>query len=273
MSLHIDRFSNTYPLLPGLDVPLKDHEIKVASVFKRVVHSPLFWCACAFVAAVVFTIVAVAVPPLGIPIIAIAIIAGVALLGVSATAIALRKKIVFDFSFVYNCIRHKYNPDKWTKYDQILDNLYLGRIPIKNENDHVHLPKDVEIGAVLSMVERFENHSLGLLSDPVTPEDWKSLGIEHHQIEAQDFHPLTVDEIEEGVAFIEENIGKGLKVYVHCKAGRSRSATIVAAYLVKSGACETLDDAFSFMKQRRPAVKVGQKKIDVIKDYLKTHSL
>lgn len=37
----------------------------------------------------------------------------------------------------------------------------------------------------------------------------------------------------EGVDFINKNVDKGGVVYVHCKAGRSRSATLVCCYLMK----------------------------------------
>ena len=41
----------------------------------------------------------------------------------------------------------------------------------------------------------------------------------------------------EGVEFMNRNISKGGVVYVHCKAGRSRSATLVACYLMKVHFC------------------------------------
>jgi len=37
----------------------------------------------------------------------------------------------------------------------------------------------------------------------------------------------------EGVEFIKKNIVNGGVVYVHCKAGRSRSATLVGCYLME----------------------------------------
>ena len=42
--------------------------------------------------------------------------------------------------------------------------------------------------------------------------------------------------LQEGVAWMvdEASSGKG-SVYVHCKAGRARSATLVAAYLIQVG--------------------------------------
>jgi atypical dual specificity phosphatase len=37
----------------------------------------------------------------------------------------------------------------------------------------------------------------------------------------------------EGVEFMNKTVSKGGVVYVHCKAGRSRSAALVACYLMK----------------------------------------
>ena len=39
--------------------------------------------------------------------------------------------------------------------------------------------------------------------------------------------------IQRGVAFIEEMNQNEKTVYVHCKAGRGRSTTLVACYLMK----------------------------------------
>ena len=43
----------------------------------------------------------------------------------------------------------------------------------------------------------------------------------------------TVDEIENAIAFIKTFREKQQSVYVHCKAGRGRSAFLVVCYLVK----------------------------------------
>ena len=46
-----------------------------------------------------------------------------------------------------------------------------------------------------------------------------------------------------GVAFIMEHSLKRNSVYVHCKAGRTRSATLVACYLMKvSDHCQRCSD-------------------------------
>lgn len=254
--------------------PKNDKDIKVASVFKRIACSPLFWTVIGTIGvltASITLIVAATLPIPGLPIIAIGILAAAAfvtLLGFSAVVIAKRKAITYEISLAYSVINNKIKPKKWSTYNKINDDLFLGRLPLKNKNDHRIMIDQEKIGAVLSMVEHFENHNLGILTEPVTPKNWKKLGIDHLQIETPDFSPLSVIDIESGVNFIEEQIQKGNKVYVHCKAGRSRSAAIVVAYLIKSGQFDNVDDAIDFLKQKRSIVSLGTAKIDSINNYL-----
>jgi len=58
---------------------------------------------------------------------------------------------------------------------------------------------------------------------------------------------------EQAFAFIDEARAKGRKVLVHCKAGQSRSATIVISYLIRTNHW-TLQQAYKYVQDRRPAV-------------------
>jgi atypical dual specificity phosphatase len=52
---------------------------------------------------------------------------------------------------------------------------------------------------------------------------------------------------------MREQIAKGGKVYVHCKAGRGRSATVVLCWLVDAKNM-TPDEAQSLLFEKRPHV-------------------
>lgn len=248
-----------------------EKEIKVASVFKRIVSSPLFWTALATLAVGVLTFVVLATPPLGIPVLATSIIASSALVGIGATVIVKRKRFFYEISLAYNVINNKINPKKWHTLDQIVDHLYLGRLPLKNTGDHQFIINNN--CAVLSVVELHENTTLGILSDPVTPEDWKQSNIAQKQIETPDFNPLSVEDIIQGVEFIEENIKKGKNVYVHCKAGRSRSAAIVICYLIKQSGRwrdeNIIEETIDLVKKQRPNIEVRGKR-ECIKAYVES---
>ena len=78
----------------------------------------------------------------------------------------------------------------------------------------------------------FNNCIYSLLSS----QEWKAWGIEQLRLPTVDFTATpTQCDIDKAVGFILGHRLKQNSVYVHCKAGRTRSATVVACYLVKVG--------------------------------------
>ena len=51
----------------------------------------------------------------------------------------------------------------------------------------------------------------------------------------EDFTAPTLDQVDEFVAFVNSKIAEGKKVLVHCYAGRGRTGTMLAAYLIHQG--------------------------------------
>jgi protein-tyrosine phosphatase/membrane-associated phospholipid phosphatase len=63
------------------------------------------------------------------------------------------------------------------------------------------------------------------------------------------------DQLSEAVAFIERQSQQGI-VYVHCKAGYSRSAAAIAAWLIASHRDTSPDDAFEQLRRLRPSIVI-----------------
>lgn len=58
------------------------------------------------------------------------------------------------------------------------------------------------------------------------------------------------------VRYIEDQLAQGHDVVVHCFAGQQRSATVVAAYLMKTKGF-TPDQAIEFIKSKKPDAFLG----------------
>ena len=65
-------------------------------------------------------------------------------------------------------------------------------------------------------------------------QEWAEWGVMQLHLATVDFNNAPSQEmLRRGVAFIEKMNKNESSVYVHCKAGRGRSTTLVACYLMK----------------------------------------
>lgn len=62
-----------------------------------------------------------------------------------------------------------------------------------------------------------------------------------------------LEHLRAGVAFITEEIERGGSVYIHCRSGVGRSATMAAAYLVSNGLKP--EEAWASIQQVRPFIR------------------
>jgi hypothetical protein len=68
--------------------------------------------------------------------------------------------------------------------------------------------------------------------------------------------------------FIEKELSIENKIFIHCKGGYSRSPSIVIAYLIKFKKF-TYEEAYNFMKKRRPSIKPNDGFILQLKNFEK----
>jgi len=97
------------------------------------------------------------------------------------------------------------------------------------------------VSAVIDLREEFDDRSLGV-----------DLG-RYLYIPTEDDHVPTIEELQQGVAFITNEIDHGGKVYIHCGSGVGRAPTMAAAYLVSLGS--TPEAAWEIVRKARPFIR------------------
>lgn len=143
------------------------------------------------------------------------------------------------------------------------EQLVLGALPLKAQKD---LLQNLQTKAVLSLVEEFELEGLPICPKPISKQDWKQGKIAHLHLPVPDMKGLSIEEFEKGIEFIEQEQAKGKRVYVHCKAGRGRSASMVAAYYIKKYQLKP-QEALSKLRKQRPLSAPNQSQIRAIENF------
>ncbi|RZC50090.1 hypothetical protein C5167_018512 [Papaver somniferum] len=180
-----------------------------------------------------------------------------AIVGVDAKRVLVGAgaRVLFYPTLLYNVFRNKLESEFhwWDKIDQFL---LLGAVPFPK---HVPQLKQLGVGGVITLNEPYETL--------VDSSLYYSYKMDHLVIPTRDylFAPSFVD-ISRAVDFIHETASCGKVTYVHCKAGRGRSTTIVLCYLVHYKQM-TPSAAFEYVRFRRPRVLLAPSQWKAVQDY------
>lgn len=157
-------------------------------------------------------------------------------------------------------------------WNNIDDNVILGGIPLHNSG-HMETLIDEGVSAVLSLVEDFEMKST-IYFHPVTKNDWEKNGIRFLQIQVADSYGLQLNEIHQCMDFILDNIKNHRKIYIHCKAGKGRSASVVLCYMLwniyeknRTLTEDDVIDAYKELKVRRGEIYINDIQFEPIRAY------
>lgn len=120
--------------------------------------------------------------------------------------------------------------------------------------------------SVLSIVEKFElmpfkyrmKDSQGnIVTKTFNSFSKKNVDGAWEHIRSPDYHPVPGGLLDQGADFINLQIRQGKSVYVHCKSGKGRSASMVAAYLMKHKNLSA-DQAIALIYSQRNHVSIAK---------------
>ena len=193
-------------------------------------------------------------------------------LAAAALSLVYRKEIVYEVSLLYTILNRK---DWWNEIDE---QTVLGAIPLEQ-----HLPQLKALG-ITHVVVLVELHELikGLVR-PISKELWEANGIECIHIPTQDFLGVPPEKLAEANTYITNAHKKDPKnkVYVHCKAGRGRSVSVV---LTNEG-CKELDkwnaptpnfqeffdQRYNKLKEKRPQINLNSHQTKTNLEFLESY--
>jgi atypical dual specificity phosphatase len=134
------------------------------------------------------------------------------------------------------------------------DQVLLGGYPFARD---VPTLQQLGIHAVINMCDEY----------PGPKEAYRCAAIEQLYLPTIDFTHPTLESVQQGVAFLQSQVAEDRKVYVHCKAGRARSATIVLCWLVRHRGF-TPQQAQAHLLRIRPHVNARLLDRPVVRKYL-----
>jgi len=167
--------------------------------------------------------------------------------------------IHWSFDKLYPAIRFVYERLQGHPWFQPVDDqLWLGGAPTYERDYSFILENDID--AVVDVrAERQDDLAL-----------FQANGIDHLKIEVLDVMVPPPDKLDVGTEFIDRHIRAGDSVLVHCAKGRGRSATLLAAYLMRYRGY-SYEEAQALMSERRPLVNLQGRHERVLKEWIRQY--
>lgn len=177
------------------------------------------------------------------------------LIDAKRVVIGVGARVLFYPTLLYNVIRNKIQAEfRW--WDEVDEFLLLGAVPFPSD---VPCLKQLGVCGVITLNEPYETL--------VPTSLYLDHGIEHLVIPTRDYcFAPSLGDICKAVDFIHKNASCGKTTYVHCKAGRGRSTTIVLCYLVRHRQM-TPAAAYKHVKLIRPRVLLASPQWQAVQDY------
>lgn len=140
-------------------------------------------------------------------------------------------------SIVYNVL----TKSAW--WNEIKPGIILGRVPLPHHPEVLHC---IGVKQVIALTQPWETW--------INEDKWDAFGINILSIPTEDNTPVSITDLNKAVDTIYKTIEKQGKVYIHCKAGIGRAASVVTAYLMSFNDTLSISEAEGIIRNERPEV-------------------
>lgn len=164
----------------------------------------------------------------------------------------LGARILFPFTLAWNFLLGRIlKVRNW--WDFIDEHVIVGAFPFPFDVDNM---ASEGVRAVVNTCNEY--------GGPVT--QYAKHSIEQLRIPTIDFTSPSLEDVRKGVAFVTQQVEQGNTVYIHCKAGRGRSATVAICWLM---AARNMDprQAQKHLLDHRPHVHSTLPDREVVKQF------
>ncbi|MFT5304013.1 MAG: atypical dual specificity phosphatase [Mariniblastus sp.] len=151
----------------------------------------------------------------------------------------LKARIVFYPTLFWNMLLGRWlNVRNW--WDRVDDHIVLGAFPFAAD---VSKMAGEGVKGVVNTCEEY----------PGPVEQYEKHGIEQMRMPTIDFTHPSFEDVCKAVEFIDRHVAAGDSVYIHCKAGRARSATVAICWLMKTKQIRAVE-AQAWLSKKRPHI-------------------
>lgn len=161
-------------------------------------------------------------------------------------------------------VKHSIRCSDLNWFDVVDENMILGAIPLPKVLPDI-MEESLKVKGVISCNEPHETKVT------LSVEEWKERGVTNLKFNVADhIGAPTHAEVEQGLELINKVAEEGGRVYVHCKAGKGRSSSLVLCYLISKYGY-TVDEALVFLRTKRKQIDLGPNQIGLARSWEQIH--
>lgn len=141
----------------------------------------------------------------------------------------------------------------WPRWNWVTENVALGARPSAGDMKILH---EAGVRSTVNLCEEYAGDAVSL----------DAIGLRQLCLPTLDYQSPSLDDVRRGVEFIRQEVAAGRKVYVHCKAGQGRSATLALCYLIAELGLPP-EQAEAQLRSARPQINRGLSRRPVVRAF------